>query len=226
MVRTTKMLKSIFLGAFARGKGTNLLTVVVALTLATVTPAIAANGGNFLLGRSNTATAVTTLIKSGVGPALQLVVPAGQPPLRVNATAGKATNLNADKLDGQNSSAFLPVNGTAVNADKVDGANFACPTGTLLHEAVCIETTKHTGTNFNGASAGCYSEKSRLPTVAELQTFHWRTGHDFTAGEWTSDNGFDGTTFYASLVDPMIDKGITVDTNRTFPYRCVQATTP
>ena len=43
---TGKVLKSIFLRAFARGKVTNLLTVVVALTLATATPATAANGGN------------------------------------------------------------------------------------------------------------------------------------------------------------------------------------
>src|SRR3954464_94583 len=121
MSRVTKTLKGVFLSAWQGGKLTNFLTVVVALTLAMGTPAVAANGGNFLLGRSNAASAVTTLIKSGVGPALQLVVPAGQPPLRVNATAGKATNLNADKLDGQDSSAFLPANGTAVNADKVDG---------------------------------------------------------------------------------------------------------
>jgi hypothetical protein len=110
MSRVTKTLKGVFLSIWGSRKAT-LLTVVVALTLATVTPALAANGGNFLLGRSNAASAVTTLIKSGVGPALQLVVPAGQPPLRVNATAGKATNLNADKLDGQDSSAFAQRSG-------------------------------------------------------------------------------------------------------------------
>jgi hypothetical protein len=45
----TKTLKGVFLRAWGGGKVTNLLTVVVALTLATVTPAVAANGGNFLL---------------------------------------------------------------------------------------------------------------------------------------------------------------------------------
>jgi hypothetical protein len=64
MMRATgKLLKNVFLSAFARGKVT-MLTVMVALTLATVTPALAANGGNFLLGRSNAASAVTTLIST------------------------------------------------------------------------------------------------------------------------------------------------------------------
>src|SRR3954451_14813981 len=72
---TAKVLKSIFLGAFTRGKVTNLLTVVVALTLATATPAIAANGGNFLLGKANLATAVTFLKGTVAGPALQVYNP-------------------------------------------------------------------------------------------------------------------------------------------------------
>jgi hypothetical protein len=121
MMKRTKLLFSCFLRAGGRGKAM-ILTVVVALTLATITPAFAANGGNFLLGRSNTASAVTSLIKSGAGPALQLVVPAGQPPIVVNATAGKATNLNADKLDGKDSTAFASgVGGKATDSDKLDG---------------------------------------------------------------------------------------------------------
>jgi hypothetical protein len=39
----------------------------------------------------------------GTGPALQLRVADGRPPLTVNATAGKATNLDADRLDGLDS---------------------------------------------------------------------------------------------------------------------------
>src|ERR687886_786198 len=38
--------------------------------------------------------------------ALNLNVAANKPPLTVNSTAGKATNLNADKLDGLDSTAF------------------------------------------------------------------------------------------------------------------------
>ena len=36
--------------------------------------------------------------------ALNLTVVSGQPPLKVNAAAGTATNLSADKLDGQEAS--------------------------------------------------------------------------------------------------------------------------
>jgi hypothetical protein len=147
MMWVTKTLRGIFLSVWGGGK-TTLLTVMVALTLATVTPAFGANGGAFILGTlNNSTTAVTRLVGNVAGPtmqlyntntaanarALDLIVDAGNPPMTVNASAGKATNLDADKLDGQNSSAFLPINGTAanatnatnatnaVNADKVDG---------------------------------------------------------------------------------------------------------
>jgi hypothetical protein len=119
MRATAKVLKSILLGAWGRGK-TTLLTVMVALTLACVTPALAANGGNFILGKINTATAFSRLSANVAGPAMQifntntaanaraldLIVDAGNPPMTVNATAGKAPNLDADKLDGKDSSAF------------------------------------------------------------------------------------------------------------------------
>jgi hypothetical protein len=39
----------------------------------------------------------------GTGTALQLRVAAGRPPLTVNSAAGKATNLNADRVDGLDS---------------------------------------------------------------------------------------------------------------------------
>jgi hypothetical protein len=40
------------------------------------------------------------------GSALQLKVNGGAAPLKVNSTAGKAANLNADQLDGRDSSEF------------------------------------------------------------------------------------------------------------------------
>lgn len=39
----------------------------------------------------------------------------------MNPTAGKALNLNADKLDGLDQSAFLKSNQKATDADKLDG---------------------------------------------------------------------------------------------------------
>src|SRR3712207_1113316 len=40
--------------------------------------------------------------------ALDLQVEAGKAPLKVSANAGKATNLDADKVDGKDSSDFVP----------------------------------------------------------------------------------------------------------------------
>lgn len=39
---------------------------------------------------------------------IDITVPAGQPPIAINADAGKASNLNADKLDGRSEEDFLP----------------------------------------------------------------------------------------------------------------------
>jgi hypothetical protein len=82
------------------------LALVMALVLGVATMAMGATGSNFLLGQRNVADAISTLVKQGPGPALSLVVEANQPPLKVNAAAGKATNLNADKLDGKDSTAL------------------------------------------------------------------------------------------------------------------------
>jgi hypothetical protein len=60
------------------------------------------------LGRSNLASAVSTLTKSGAGPVLRLRADSG-PPLAVNQQA-KVDNLNADLLDGKTQSAFADVN--------------------------------------------------------------------------------------------------------------------
>lgn len=112
----SKTLKSVIVRAWDSGKAT-LFTVAVALTLATVTPALAANGGNFLLGKANVATAVTLLKSTVAGPALQVYNPStstaataalfqvavGHPPFKVNS-ATKVPNLNADQVDGKDSS--------------------------------------------------------------------------------------------------------------------------
>jgi len=69
--------------------------------------AMAATGGGFLLGRSNTADRVTTLTNSGTGPVLKLWTthPGTRPPLGVNSSV-KVTNLNADKVDGKSAAAL------------------------------------------------------------------------------------------------------------------------
>jgi hypothetical protein len=97
------------------------LAVILALLFGVASAALGANGNPFLLGRENAASQVSRLVKHGPGPALKLQVQDGQPPLAVNSDAPVA-NLNADKVDGEDSSAFLPVNGTAANATNATNA--------------------------------------------------------------------------------------------------------
>ena len=57
-------------------------------------------------------------------PALGLNVSSGQTPMTVNPSAGTATNLSADELDGKDSSSFASAtNGKANDADKLDGVD-------------------------------------------------------------------------------------------------------
>jgi hypothetical protein len=96
------------------------LAVILAMVMGLASAAFSATGGNFILGQSNSTDQPTTLVgqivdttKSALvlknpngGSALQLQVNSGKAPMKVNSTAGKATNLNADKLDGQDSTAI------------------------------------------------------------------------------------------------------------------------
>jgi hypothetical protein len=94
-----------------------MATIAVFIALGGTT--LAATGGNFILGQSNSASSTTALSSGTTGPAfkvtstntgfataLGLNVPSGHAPFTVNSGA-KVANLNADKLDGKDSSAFL-----------------------------------------------------------------------------------------------------------------------
>jgi hypothetical protein len=95
----------------------------------------AADGSSFLLGRVNTASRITTLSNPS-GSTLSLLSNADSPPLRVNSHA-KVAHLNADLLDGRDSSAFALTGGrTGVivgNTSDDDGlaTTAACPAGTF-----------------------------------------------------------------------------------------------
>jgi hypothetical protein len=114
-----------------------LLAVVAALTLATASVAVAGSGvgGVFNLGQTNTVNAITKLVGSVTGAslvvdnnstgtgatALDLQVEPGKTPMKVNSTT-KVANLNADRLDGKDSTQFANgVGGKATDADKLDG---------------------------------------------------------------------------------------------------------
>lgn len=103
----------------------SLVISLIALSVALSGTALAANGDGLLLGGPNTATAKTTLTANFNGAALQLTntkpyvaatalnlhVAANRPPLITNSS-GLVANLNADQLDGIDSSGFLQASGT------------------------------------------------------------------------------------------------------------------
>jgi hypothetical protein len=94
----------------------------------------AATGGSFVLGQGNSAGSTSSLTAPVAGSALQLTNPStaggasalgltvgsGRPPFTTNSGT-KVDNLNADRLDGHDSSYFLPVFGKAADANQLDG---------------------------------------------------------------------------------------------------------
>jgi hypothetical protein len=101
------------------------LAVILALVFGVAFTALGANGQNFILGSlNNRATAITKLTGTVGGPALRvsnptaddgstaldLEVASGMAPMNVNSST-KVTTLNADLLDGKNSTAFVQGDG-------------------------------------------------------------------------------------------------------------------
>ena len=121
-----KMAKAIISGMWWVGRGSAMvmgLAVMLALVVGVGTTALAAVPGDpFRLGKTNGVNnALTALAGKNPGPmlrvdndsaatnarALSLGVQPGRPPLTVNASAGTATNLDADRLDGKDPRAFF-----------------------------------------------------------------------------------------------------------------------
>ena len=106
------------------------LAVILAMVVGVASAAFGANGNNFIIGNGindttkNIASLTSRLTMNGTAsaPGLQvtqqstgtgasgvgITVPTGKAPIKVNSAAGKATNLNADKLDGKDSTQFTP----------------------------------------------------------------------------------------------------------------------
>ena len=101
----------------------SLAISLTALVISLSGTAYAATGGTFLLGKSNSATAVTTLTNS-TGTALSLRSHSGDPALKVSNSV-RIPSLNASLLGGKASSAFLGVNQTAKNSQEVGGKTAA-----------------------------------------------------------------------------------------------------
>jgi len=105
------------------------LATMMAALLGMASMAFAGNGDPWILGQLNSATAITRLAGGGGvdGPmlgvtnndtgsddtALDLNVQSGEPPMTVNSQT-RVTNLNADRLDGMNASAFAAYKRTVI----------------------------------------------------------------------------------------------------------------
>jgi hypothetical protein len=177
------------------------LALVLALVFGVTTTALSATGGNFLLGKRNVADAVSTLIKQGPGPALKLVVEPNQSPMKVNASAGKATNLNADKVDGQDAEALKPLladvegNGNLDTLANIRGVVSVEKLGTGLYE-VTFDRDVHNCVRVGGVGASLNSVYFPDPDFIALQqvdgqvsTFNSTRGGDKIGVITNSPNG-------------------------------------
>lgn len=145
----------------------SMVVALLALFLSLGGVGIAATGGNFILGNKNTATTPTELSASGASStsalklintntttgstALDLNVPAGKAPMKVNSKT-KVSNLNADLLDGYENTAFLRRGvATNINVNPANGAAGVDVTNTGPGNGVQGKTN-----DFGGA--GVYGE--------------------------------------------------------------------
>jgi hypothetical protein len=161
-----------------KARPSNVLPVVIVLVLMAATTVLAAAPGDPLrLGVSNTIQKVTRLTANlaggvlkitngGSGPALNLVVKPGSPPMAVNSDA-KVTNLNADLIDGQHSSAFM--------GDIVTKRQSAVSTGTALGDGTrYIDEACHRGEILLSGGPANIDDGTVLLETFPITTNTWR----------------------------------------------------
>ncbi len=144
-----------------------LVVAYLALFVAMTGTATAATGGTFILGRTNTSGSMTVLTNTSSGTPLRLNARPGYAPLQVNSQS-KVTNLNADKIDGVDSSGFQKkVSGTCTyGISSLNPSGFgSCADGDAasLNGSSASDFAKAKGTpqNFSGYSIVVFG--SRCP---------------------------------------------------------------
>ena len=210
-----KVTKTIFAGIWWLGRGTATimgLAVILALVVGVASTALGANGGNFILGQNNVATALTKLTGNVNGSTLQV------------ANTNPGADDSALTLSVPDGEAPMVVSSDAkvkrLNVEKVDGRSFECPGGTLFEVGACIGTTNRDPAFFINANEDCFDEGGRLPTVAELQTFRNRPGTDFGNKELSSGIFSNGQE---TLVHTVSSEGFVFfdGAGERLRYRCV-----
>ncbi len=125
--------------------------------------AYAANGGSLLIGRSNSATATTTLTNTR-GIPMKLVAKPGYPPLTTNSTT-TVPYLSADRLDGLSSGSFALAAGQtgSVSSEDTGGSDWwdtdddgtGDPASNLIVAwATCPAGSKLTGGGYDNFTSG------------------------------------------------------------------------
>jgi hypothetical protein len=157
--------------------------------------------------------------KSGTANAtpLSLIAASGHSPLKVN-TQVKVANLNADQLDGRDSSYFLPKTSKVADADRLDGldsSEFVRGQSRLITFAETMEPGE-AGAVMSAAGNTLYGVCYDYPASGLTAAFSMRppdATHTIRAW-WFNKDGED----YATL-DTHLDQYITAATNQ--PYTVV-----
>lgn len=162
--RKRKMARKIFYKTIRISRGLALATgavVISAVVLGAATAALAAAPGDpFRLGKVNAINKVTKLVgkaksprlvidNNGSGVALRLLVESGKPPMQVNSSK-KVARLNADRLDGKDSTDFVSgynlVNvSSAFNSSSIKSESAYCPSGQKVLGGGAFVSTSETG---------------------------------------------------------------------------------
>jgi hypothetical protein len=186
------LLKTIFKRVTWLARGTSMvlgLAVMLALVFGLTAMALAEVPGDpFKLGRGNTIDRLTKLVGSVAGPmlridnnnaetnatALVLQVESGNAPMRVNDTAGTATNLDADKVDGQDAEDLKPLladvegNGNLDTLANIRGVVSVEKLGTGLYE-VTFDRDVHNCVRVGSVGASLNSVYFPDPDFIALQ---------------------------------------------------------
>jgi hypothetical protein len=219
------------------------LTGSLANRMLTVNNSSLEAGARALIASARGTAATILATNAGTGPALQLQVAAGRPPLTVNASAGKATNLNADRLDGIDSSGFLPAGGKADDADQLDGIDSSgfLPVAGKANDAdqldgmdsaafaQAIGGPSKVATTFRAMGAGCCTDHNDLgwlrltyscPGFPLTSNGNLRIQNkSSSAGTFLIDNGGLDPAYYQLAADGFVD----VATSRTGELITIQA---
>lgn len=167
-----------------------VLGSVTILVLAANSIALATTGKALLMGKANSANTVTTVKRTTGGPALSIkTTTSAAAPLVVNGK-GKVTNLNADSIDGLDSSALTTkpyVISKVLNTPAIGFTiEAAVPAG---HYLVSYSVSAYTSPETGLGVLACY-------VTEVVDSNHVRTTAATTAsvgaglGAWTSGAGF------------------------------------